>query len=435
MSKEELSLKNNYEDDEEKPQSLETSILFERHGIWVLVGFLLIAIWYRFLPLAVVSIFLGLLFIIITAWKNRSLMGMKPTLQLSKSRVFTDEEFVIDGSLYNDKWLPLIWIEWSFLKNEGICLGHDDEESYTIRFLWLLWFQKVKWTLKGKALRRGVYDIGQVILRSGDGFRFGEIEELHNLDKKLYVYPKLLSVWVPSYRSSMQWGVKGKQGGFIEDPLLVNGIREYQAGDELRRFNWRATSRTGKLQVNIYQPIVIEQLIIYIDVEGFGIDEKAYEDPIEQRAYVSKKREAFERFLSIIASVAVKYKEQGISIGFTSNGLNYRGEKMSSIPPSIDLALFLDQLAQITQRVGVKKMKPLDELLHKGRMCIPLYIFCHHVTEDHYSRYQQHKHKLSEVRFYYNHETEYTKKLAPIVKPIDTFLSSLDSSGKESNYA
>jgi len=107
---------------------------------------------------------------------------------------------------------------------------------------------------------------------------------------------------------------------------------------------------------------------------------------------------------------------------------------MMSILPSQSLTPFLDQLAQITQRVGVQKMGALDEMLHKGQLLIPLFIFCHQVTEEHYLWYQQHKQKLSEVCFYYKEETEYTIHLAAVAKPIDMVLSSmaLASSGRGS---
>ncbi len=77
-------------------------------------------------------------------------------------------------------------------------------------------------------------------------------------------------------------------------------------------------------------------------------------------------------------------------------------------------------------------MSALDEMLAKGQLSIPLFIFCHHVTEDHYFWYQQHKQKLSEVCFYYKEESDYTKRLVPIAKSIDTFIPAMASPGRSS---
>lgn len=421
------------ERDKDQLRIVESSLLFDSHAIWVLLLLLLTSIWYKFTPLIVISVFLLILFIIIWAWKKQSLKNVKPTIKLSKSRLFVDEKFLIHASVHNDKFLPLIWLEWCFPSNIGFRIEDDEGDTdiqgdiYTIRLLWLLSFQKVKWTSEGKALQRGVYDIGHVTLRSGDGFRFAELEQSYPLEGKLYIYPKLVAVDVSSFRPSKQWGARGKQGGIIEDPLLVIGIREYQPGDEIRRLNWRASARTGKLQTNVSQPVVTEQLVIYIDVQGFVINEIIDEDPIKKQEYLVRKRESFEWFLSIIASVAVKQSELGISIGFASNAQNFGGGKMASIPPSRNLTLFLDKLAQITERVGTRDMSGLDEMLTKGQLSVPLFIFCHHVTQEHYHWYQQHKQKLSEVCFYYKEESEYNLRLATIAKSVDIFISAMAS--------
>jgi len=410
-----------------------TSLLFERHAIWVFLVILLAAVWYRFIPLIVVSTFLLVLSLMINTWKKLSLRHIKTALRLSKSRLFVDEEFLITASIHNHKWLPLVWLEWIFPETKGISLGDSESNKmYTVRLLWLLWYQKAEWSLNGKALKRGVFDMGQVTLRSGDGFRFAETEKLFPLDGRIYVYPKLVPVNVPNFPPSLEWRAKGKKGGFIEDPLLVIGTREYQAGDELRRFNWRASARTGKLQTNVYQPVVTEQMLIYIDVEGFVINEYEYQDPIKQKEYADKREEDFERFLSVIASVAVKYREQGISIGSANNGLNIDGEKMSSILPGLNLTPFLDQLAQITQRARTHKMAALDEMLYQGRLPIPLFIFCNYIEEYHYIWYQRHKHKLSDVCFYYKRETKHINldlnKAGAATKSIDLFFSHSPSS-------
>ncbi len=407
--------------------SLETSILFQFHAIWVLLFILLIAIWCRFVSLIVVSAFLLFLFIAITLWKKASLNHIWPTLQFSKTRMFVDEEFLIHASVYNGKWLPLVWLEWAFSENSGVYFENNGCNTYTVRFLWVLWFREIKWTLTGIAVQRGVYNLGQIILRSGDGFRFAEKEKEYRLDGKLYIYPKIIPVHVSDLRPSMHWGVKGKQGGFIEDPLMVIGVREYQAGDEWKRFNWKASARTGKLLTNVYQPVVLEQLMVYIDVSGFVINETAYDDPDEQKIYAFKKWEAFEKFLSVIASVVLNYKKRGMGIGFSSNALNCNGGKMPNILPCTDLTPFLDQLAQITQRVSVPRMVPLDEMHHKGQLYMPVSVFCHHVNREHYMWFQIHKNKVSDISFYYKMETEYSKKLDANAKSIYLFLTSGES--------
>ncbi len=409
------------ENKEEPPKVIETSILFEKYAIWVMIPFLLVAIWYSFTPLIVVSTFLLLITLIIKVWKNMSLNHVKPSLELSKSRLFVEQEFQVKGSIYNDKWLPLIWLDWIFPSYKGIILG-DEAQTHSIRFLWLLWFQEVKWTLKGRAYKRGVYDLGKITLCSGDGFRFSEIEKSYNLNKIIYVYPKIVPVSISKFKPSIRWGVNGKKGGFIEDPLLVTSIREYQAGDEMRKLNWKVSARTGKLQTNVYQPVVIQELMLYIDVEGFILNKEMYRDDQELKEHLHKKRQDFEALLSIIASLTVKFNEQGIGVGFSSNGLNYLGEKMTDIAPSRNMIPLLDELAKADQAVESEKMKTINELMHRENLHLPLLVFCYHITKNHYIWHQKYRHKLSEVYFYYKEDTEYSNLLADNAKSIDALL-------------
>lgn len=422
MSRKQLVPKNVSKGNGVKFHSKEASILFAPYTIWVVIVLLLIAIWFKFLALIVVGTFLLLLSTIVSGWKKESLKHIKLNLQLSRARLFMGEKFIAKVYLHNDKWLPLIWLECIFPESKEIIFGINESSSYIIRFLWLMSFQKIEWTLKGRAAKRGVYNIGQVTLRSGDGFRFAQIEQARLLERNIYVYPKLMEVLVPRFNILIQQGLQGRQGGFIEDPLLVKGTRGYQPGDELRRANWRATARTGKLQTNVFETIASKQLIIYIDVQGFVINEMICENPQKLKEYVDDKRQNFEQLLSIIASVGVKYKEQGVNIGIASNALNHIGRNLTVQFPSSNLTPFLDELAKITQRIGNLKIEGLDEILHNSKQQIPLFIFCQQITESHFMWYERNKNKLSVVTFYYKEETEYSKKLISNSKSIDTFL-------------
>ncbi|NEU29670.1 DUF58 domain-containing protein [bacterium LRH843] len=414
--------------EEEEIVSKETSILFTPFMIWCLVACVLVAIWFKFLPLIAVSTFLLMLAVLIVVWKEQSVKNLKLALDLPASRIFAGDDCTIHASVKNDKWLPLIWLEWQFERSDLIVWGDNNRDVYVTRLLWLLWFQQIKWEVKGKAMQRGVYNIGNITVRSGDGFRFTEKAQIYQLNNQLYIYPKLVSVQVQAFRPNVQWDMKGRRGGFLEDPLLINGIREYEPGDEWQRFNWRASARTGKLQTNVYQPVVAEQLVIYIDVQGFVINELKYADePSKQQKYALKMKESFERFLSIIASTAVAYQKQGMSVGYASNGLNDVGANLDAVPPSKQLTPLLDQMAKMTQHVRRNKIAALEEIVHR-RQSAPLFIFCERVTKEHYLWYEQHQHML-DIHFYYLFSNDYSMKLIKVAMQIDCLLNEAAESG------
>ena len=415
---------NNSGEKQEAP-SIKTSIFFGKYAIWIWTGFLLAGVWFSFTPLIAVSIFLLLLSVLTFFWKERSLKNLTPELRVNKSRIFAGEQFHAEASLKNNKWLPLIWVEWEFPNKNEVIWGEAKQEKYIIRFLWLLWFQKISWSVKGEAAKRGVYHIGNITLRSGDGFRFSEKEISCSLHHQLYIYPKLYPVTVPEFNPSIRWQVKGRQGGFLEDPLIINGIREYQPGDEWRKFNWKASARTGKMLTNIYQPVVTKQVLIFIDVKGFYVQLNEEGDKLRELIKLArKKQEEFEYLLSIAASVGEAYHQKGIQVGCYGNAINYLGNKQQYISPAAEITPFLDSLAELTYRVGTGQKQVLDHMLYAGMMADPFMIFCETITKEHYQWYELHKHEVPLLGIYYLSESEYSQKLAGTAKNTNALLAS-----------
>jgi uncharacterized protein (DUF58 family) len=52
----------------------------------------------------------------------------------------------------------------------------------------------------------------------------------------------------------------------LEDPTLMVGLREYQAGDPMNRVHWKATARTGVLHTRIFQPTSVQGAMLLIDM-------------------------------------------------------------------------------------------------------------------------------------------------------------------------
>lgn len=405
-------------------QANEASIFFASYGKWVWAVLLLVGVWYNFLPLIATSLFLLLLSLMITLWGKWSLLRVEASLELSKYRMFPGEEFQLEASIYNKKWLPLVWLEWNFDEKDGIVLGDGMGDNSLLRFLWILWYKEVNWTIKGRASNRGVYNIGEITLCSGDGFRFSESREKYDLDRTIYIYPKLIPVNPPRLFPSLQWGASGQRGGFLEDPLLVDGIREYEDGDELRRMNWKATARTGKLQSNTYQPVILQQLVVYGDIQGFILEEIPHTNPDELREYQVKMEEDFEHFLSVIASLLVKYMENGINTALAMNALNHLGRPMTSSMPAINPNLILDKLASCSQQSSIGDMTPLEELLNKLGDSSPIFVFTYKIRRGHYLWYQKNRHRFTTIHIYYMYKSKYVSKLQTVAKSIEDLILS-----------
>ncbi|RSL29984.1 DUF58 domain-containing protein [Salibacterium salarium] len=395
------------------------SIFFSPYMIWPLLVFLGVSLWFHIVPLILISAFLLVMSLFINLWKKFMWNAIHPGLTLSQSRIFSGQSFSMEASLANNKWLPLVWMEWEHPRQAGIRWGIEQKRAYTIRLLWLLKHQLIDWDIEGQAVQRGVYNVGEVTLRSGDPFRLTEQEKSWSLAKTLYVYPALRSVSVSTLSASMPWEMNGKKGGIIEDPLLIHGVRDYEPGDEWRRIDWRATAKTGELQTRVYEPIITKQLICCLDVKGF------YTYHADQQT----QQDSFEWLLSIIASVSVHHHKNGIQIGHATNALDKHRNAIVPSAPQESLTPFLDRLAEITDQQAFDSVRLLDQLLKKDQLSSPVYFFCEALTETHYHWFQKHKKQAALLTFYYVKETEYAQKMGNAALPAETFLSAADSKG------
>ena len=52
----------------------------------------------------------------------------------------------------------------------------------------------------------------------------------------------------------------------MDDPTRMVGIRQWQAGDPMRRIHWSATARTGRLHSKIYEPSSMAGATIVVDL-------------------------------------------------------------------------------------------------------------------------------------------------------------------------
>lgn len=398
---------------QEEVRKDESSLLFKSLALVGLFICLLVSIWFQLYTLIGILSFILVLAGFIYIWNKMAVENITVKLELPISRIFAGDTFRVHTSVKNNKWLPLVWLDVEF--EQSRLVSYKEKSLYIVRFMWLLSYQKVDLKIKGKAHHRGVYPVGKFVIRSGDGFRFMESKKVYDLHEKIYIYPKLVPVRVPPFTPAMQWEVQGKQGGLLEDPLMVSGVRDYEPGDDWKRFNWWASARSGKMQTNVFQPIVAKQMMIFVDVNGFVPVEKLEEEEKQQK-YVRKLKAAFESFLSIIASFIIAYHEQGIQVGFSSNALNNLDDRQQTVLPEKEITSVLDSLAQMTQRKGTF---PSD--LMSGKNASSLYIFCESITETHLLLYEQQK-QTRDIKFYYRTGNKASKKLMGVAAPLDDLL-------------
>ena len=141
-----------------------------------------------------------------------------------------------------------------------------------------------------------VYTLDSAAITCGDLFGLQEISKTFQIDANLVVYPKILSmedILLPSH--SLQGDVVVRRW-IVEDPFIISGVREYNYGDPLNRINWKATARTGQLQVRNNDFSAHPRILIYLNVD---ISEDMWEAVTD--------RERIEKGISYAASTGMQY--------------------------------------------------------------------------------------------------------------------------------
>ena len=154
---------------------------------------------------------------------------------------------------------------------------------------------------------RGYYQIGPLVLETGDLFGLHRRYRVGTPPDFVLVYPKVIPMEGYELVSRRPIGEVRMTHRLFEDPTRIAGVRSYQSGDPLNRVHWRATARTGSLHCKIYEPSTIVGATILLDFHQAG-----YEDS----------REPFRSELAITAAASLAHAvyEMGQQVGLITNG-------------------------------------------------------------------------------------------------------------------
>jgi uncharacterized protein (DUF58 family) len=155
--------------------------------------------------------------------------------------------------------------------------------------------------------RRGYFQIGPLLLETGDVFGLHRRHIVQAEPEFLTVMPKLIPLDVYELASKRPVGEVRMTYRIYEDPTRIAGVRRYAAGDSLNRVHWRATARTGELQSKVYEPSCIVGINILLDFHEAAHDPK--HEPVRS-----------ELAITTAASLANAVYLMGQQVGFISNG-------------------------------------------------------------------------------------------------------------------
>jgi uncharacterized protein (DUF58 family) len=155
--------------------------------------------------------------------------------------------------------------------------------------------------------RRGYYQLGPLVLETGDLFGLHRRYRVVTQPHFLLVYPRVVLLEGYDVSSKRPIGEVRMTYRLYEDPTRIAGVRRYQAGDPLNRVHWKATARTGLLHSKVYEPSTVagSTLLLEFHVGSHAARNEPYRSELA---------------ITAAASIANAVYEMGQQIGLITNG-------------------------------------------------------------------------------------------------------------------
>jgi len=249
---------------------------------------------YTFLLLVLLAHFSSL------AW----LAGLDCERSISQTTLQQGEETEVTVKVTNARGWPIPWI---FLQDYHPADFPRTGENTRLAILMPGRSLTIKYHLS--CPRRGYHRVGPLLMESGDlfglqkRFRTGERQDYFS------VLPTVAYIDTFNIASKRPQGPVRISNRVYADPTRINSIREYVPGDPLNSIHWKATARTGSLQVKTHEPSSVLGGTLILDLHGDSYKPEKQEERIELA-------------ITTAASVAYLLQMSGEQVGMITNALD-----------------------------------------------------------------------------------------------------------------
>jgi|HigsolmetaAR203D_1030402.scaffolds.fasta_scaffold03209_8 uncharacterized protein (DUF58 family) len=302
-------------------------------------------------------------------FRKTGLMRIRYDRRLSTRVCHQDDEIEMVETIENRKWLPVPWLRVESQIPAGLRFGEQanlDISSGSIyqnhkSLFSLMPYTRIIRRHAVKCAKRGYYRADSVSMTAGD--LFGIVTDTRRLDIgfELVVCPKPLMPEEWDLPTHSWMGEAVVRRWIVDDPFLIAGTREYRYGDPLKGINWKASARTGRLQVHKRDHSADHRLLIVLNVEDH-----------EGMWSVATNEALVDYALSLAAGMARYAAENGLEVGFAANAAE-AGRPGEARPAFIAPDAGQPHLHAIYESMGrlkTERLLPLHELLQQigGRL-------------------------------------------------------------------
>ncbi|WP_179218766.1 DUF58 domain-containing protein [Saccharibacillus sp. O23] len=286
-----------------------------------------------------------------------SLRGIVYSRRFDRERCFAGDRLELIEVIENRKKLPVPWLrlESEFpaaFRFRGNTVSKMEQgsvyQTHTSGFA-LLPGRRVTRRHFVVCENRGIFRLSTVFMTAGDLLGFVIRSRSLNVESPLIVYPALLEDRELPYAWHSWQGEFAVRRWILEDPFMIEGSREYAPGDPMNRIDWKATARTGGLQVYKQGHSADPRVMIVLDIGNV----------VAGLASGSGEAEA-ERAISLAATCADRLIASGVPVGFVHNAHTLSAPRVLAGSGAPHRHLLLEAMAGIR----LKERQTLAETLN-----------------------------------------------------------------------
>jgi uncharacterized protein (DUF58 family) len=181
------------------------------------------------------------------------------SIRLSDNRVLEGDELDVTFTLESEE--DIAEVEFGLVVPPGL----ESVARYRTVALDLRGGEPAEHRWRLRAERWGAHQVGLVAVRVPGPGRLITFEDVIDLGQSVHVYPlseRVTRSVVPSHTQIYSGDYVARSAG---DGIEFATVRPFVRGDSVRRVNWRVTSRTKELHVNLAHPERDADVVLFLD--------------------------------------------------------------------------------------------------------------------------------------------------------------------------
>lgn len=281
--------------------------------------------------------------------------GLDVTVDFHDTYLNKGEGSYITEVINNAKFLPLSVLHVKFAAPISFTFEDNDNAAlsdsyYRNDVFSVMSNMKITRRLYFTANKRGYYTIDGANVISKDFFLTKNFAKNISHKSDIYVFPEKYDNKIIDSIFSMIIGDIENQKSLIEDPFTFRGIREYDSTYNMKRINWKATARTDKLMVNMYNHTSLQNIRVLLNFDTNNMIKAEYIDEVS---------------ISLASTVCKFFLMKNLNVSIASNGTDIVTKQMGEVSAGSSLKHMLSIDKYLSRMDGQSGIEGFMDIVDK----------------------------------------------------------------------